>query len=135
MCDIFTKQKRSEIMRAIKNKNTKTTELAMIGIFKELHITGWRRTYSMVGKPDFVFPKKRVVVFIDGCFWHGHNCRNLTPVTNSDFWNKKREYNQRHDASVTTMLRAKRWVVIRIWECELKKKNRKSLLEKINVLL
>lgn len=134
MSDVFTVEKRSEVMRAIKSKNTKTTELKMIEIFKELHIVGWRRTYPLIGKPDFVFPQKRIVVFVDGCFWHGHDCRNVTPSKNADFWNAKREYNQQHDKTVTTTLQSKNWIVIRIWECELKKKNRENLMAKISIL-
>ena len=85
MSDIFCKEKRSSVMKAVKSRNTKTTELKMIEIFKELHIIGWRRTYPLIGKPDFVFPKKRIAVFVDGCFWHGHDCRNVTPSDNADF--------------------------------------------------
>ncbi|MBO4251272.1 MAG: very short patch repair endonuclease [Clostridia bacterium] len=135
MSDVFSTEKRSEVMRAIKSKNTKTTELKMMEIFKELHIKGWRRTYPLTGKPDFVFPKKRIAVFVDGCFWHGHDCRNVTPSTNSVFWNAKRDYNKRHDAFVTETLQKKAWTVLRIWECELKKKNREKLLEKISSLI
>jgi len=114
-------------MRKVKSRNTKTTELALIKIFKEQHITGWRRTYPMIGKPDFVFPKKRIVVFVDGCFWHGHDCRNVTPRENAEFWNNKREYNKTHDKLVTERIESMGWKVIRIWECELKKKNRDTL--------
>ncbi len=135
MSDIFSTTKRSEVMRAIKSKNTKTTELKMMEIFKELHIKGWRRTYPLIGKPDFVFPKKRIAVFVDGCFWHGHDCRNVTPSANANFWNTKRDYNRKHDQIVTETLIKKNWTVIRIWECELKRKNREKLLEKINILL
>ena len=122
-------------MKAIKSKNTKTTELKMIQIFKELKISGWRRTYPLIGKPDFVFPKKRIVVFVDGCFWHGNDCRNVTPKENSDFWDKKRDYNRVHDKEVTKTLIAKGWNVIRIWECELKKKNRENLYRKLDFLI
>ncbi len=135
MSDIFPKEKRSAVMKAVKSRNTKTTELKMIQIFKELHITGWRRTYPLVGKPDFVFPKKRIVVFVDGCFWHGHDCRNITPSDNADFWNAKRAYNKQHDEAVTETLKQKNWTVIRIWECELKNKNRDVLTLKIGPLL
>lgn len=134
MSDVFSKEKRSAVMQAVKSRDTKTTELKMIAIFRELHIVGWRRTYPLVGKPDFVFPNKRVVVFVDGCFWHGHNCRNVTPSANADFWNAKRQYNIQHDAVVTETLTEKGWKVIRIWECELKKKNSDHLLAKISVL-
>lgn len=122
-------------MKAVKSRNTKTTELKMLKVFKELHITGWRRTYPLIGKPDFVFPKKRIVVFVDGCFWHGHDCRNVTPSANAEFWNAKREYNKQHDEIVTRTLREKNWIVIRIWECELKKKNNALLYEKIRLLM
>lgn len=134
MADVFFKEKRSLVMRAIKSKNTKTTELKTIQIFKDLQIKGWRRTYPLVGKPDFVFPKKRIVVFVDGCFWHGHDCRNVTPSANAEFWDTKRDYNKKHDEIITETLIKKNWTVIRIWECELKKKNREKLLEKIKVL-
>lgn len=135
MSDIFSSEKRSAVMKAVKSRNTKTTELKMIEIFKELHIIGWRRTYPLIGKPDFVFPKKRIVIYVDGCFWHGHNCRNVTPSDNAEFWEAKRLYNKKHDEEVTQTLVQKNWTVIRIWECELKKKNRVLLLEKISMLL
>ena len=135
MSDIFTKEKRSSVMKAVKSRNTKTTELRMIEIFKELHVIGWRRTYPLIGKPDFVFPKKRIVIFVDGCFWHGHHCRNIAPSNNAEFWDAKREYNKSHDKLVTQTLENKNWTVIRIWECELKKKNREILLDKISPLL
>ena len=134
MSDIFSKEKRSAVMRAVKSRNTKTTELKMIEIFRKSHITGWRRTYPLVGKPDFVFPKKRIAVFIDGCFWHGHDCRNVTPSAHAEFWNKKRSYNKQHDALVTDALTKKGWTVIRIWECELKKKNESLLNIKMKAL-
>ena len=135
MSDVFSKEKRSQVMKAVKSKNAKTTEMKMIEIFKEQGIKGWRRTYPLIGKPDFVFPKKRIVVFVDGCFWHGHDCRNVTPSANAEFWNSKRLYNKEHDRLVVETLQQKNWTVIRIWECELKKKNRELLLEKISMLL
>ena len=135
MNDIFPEDKRSLVMKAVKSKNTKTTELALMNIFKEYRIKGWRRTYPLVGKPDFVFREKRIAVFVDGCFWHGHDCRNVTPENNAEFWAKKREYNKAHDQFITDTLKEKDWKVIRIWECELKKKNRELLLSKISELL
>ena len=129
--DIFSNEKRSTVMKAIKSKNTKTTELKMIQIFKDNHIIGWRRTYPLKGKPDFVFPKQRVVIFVDGCFWHGHDCRNITPKDNAEFWAKKRTYNKAHDLEVSNFLILKGWIVLRIWECELKKRNVNQTLKKI----
>lgn len=135
MSDIFDKEKRSEVMRAVKSKNTKSTELKMIKLFKEYHITGWRRTYPIVGHPDFVFPKKRIAIFVDGCFWHGHDCRNVTPKENAEFWNAKREYNKRHDAEVTEKLEKRDWLVIRIWECELRHTNINYFILKLKEVL
>ena len=109
MADVFSKEKRSKVMKAIKSKNTKSTELKLIAIFKELHIIGWRRTYKLMGKPDFVFPKKRVAVFVDGCFWHGHDCRNVTPSTNTEFWSAKLSTNKLRDEIVTESLQKKNY--------------------------
>ena len=92
-------------------------------MFKDRHITGWRRTYKMIGKPDFVFPKQKIVIFVDGCFWHGHDCRNVTPKNNSDYWDKKRERNIARDQTVTQTILNRGWRVVRIWECELKVRN------------
>jgi DNA mismatch endonuclease (patch repair protein) len=91
MADTFTRKERSAIMRKIKSSGNKTTEYSLIKIFKQNRITGWRRNYPLLGKPDFVFPSKRIVIFTDGCFWHGHNCRNITPKQNQTYWNKKKK--------------------------------------------
>lgn len=123
MSDVFDKKARSEIMRAVKSKDTKSTELTLIKLFKENHITGWRHNYNVKGHPDFVFLKKRIAIFVDGCFWHGHDCRNTHPSDNAEYWAKKREKNIRHDREITARFESRGWTVIRIWECELKKKN------------
>lgn len=96
-------------------------------------IKGWRRNYPVAGHPDFVFPKLKVAVFVDGCFWHGHNCRNLKPSNNSEYWEKKIKYNIEHDKKVTASFEKRGWKVLRIWECELKKKNIQTLNEKLNL--
>ncbi|MEG1668602.1 very short patch repair endonuclease [Chryseobacterium sp.] len=125
-------------MSQIKSKNTKSTELKLVEIFKDNHVTGWRRTYPMVGKPDFVFVKQRIAIFVDGCFWHGHDCRNVTPKDNADYWRDKIRRNIDRDNMVTEAIIKKGWSVIRIWECELKGKIPCSkiidLIEKIKVL-
>ena len=131
MKDVFNKEKRSDIMRAVKGKNTKSTELAMIALFKEYHITGWRHSYEVKGHPDFVFLGKRIAIFVDGCFWHGHDCRNTRPSDNAEYWAKKRERNVRHDREITERFEKRGWTVIRIWECELKKKNLQQTVEKL----
>ena len=121
MSDTFSDQDRSNIMRAVKSRGNRSTEMRLIQIFKERKITGWRRGYPLLGHPDFVFPKLRVAVFADGCFWHGHNCRNVTPRDNFDYWQKKIERNKKRDKTVTKTLAQKGWQVVRIWECDIKK--------------
>lgn len=120
MADTFSTEKRSEIMRQVKSRRNKSTELKLIEWFKTNGIKGWRRGYPLMGKPDFVFPKQRIAIFADGCFWHGHNCRNTRPAQNADYWTAKRERNVKRDRTVTEALMAKNWRVIRIWECEIK---------------
>lgn len=109
-------------MRAVKSRGNKSTELKLIEIFKNSRITGWRRNYKLFGKPDFVFPKQRLVVFVDGCFWHGHDCRNTKPADNADYWRQKIERNKKRDETVSKTLAEKGWKVLRIWECQMKKK-------------
>ena len=121
MADVFTKSKRSEVMRAVKSRGNKSTELKLIEIFKIVKITGWRRNYKLFGKPDFVFPKQRLAIFLDGCFWHGHDCRNTKPANNADYWRVKIERNKMRDEFVSKNLTDKGWRVTRIWECGIKK--------------
>lgn len=131
MADTFTKEQRSEIMRKVKSNRNKSTELKLIHFFKTHKITGWRRAFKLFGKPDFVFPKQRVAIFVDGCFWHGHNCRNTKPKDNKDYWQQKIERNRKRDSEVTQVLADKRWSVIRLWECDLK--NETKLITRINL--
>lgn len=121
MADTFSTKQRSEIMKAVKSKGNKSTEIKLIEIFKLHHITGWRRNSNLVGHPDFIFPKNRIAVFADGCFWHGHNCRNVTPSENAEYWQNKIKRNKARDKAITKELTAKGWKVVRIWECEIKK--------------
>ena len=119
-------------MQRVKSKGNKTTEVALIKVFKAEGITGWRRNYPVKGHPDFVFMKEKVAVFVDGCFWHGHDCRNTKPSQNAEFWNKKRDKNKRHDEEVTKLFMDRGWKVLRIWECELRKKNQLVLSAKLH---
>lgn len=121
MADVFSKEKRSQVMRSVRSKKNKTTEIRLIEIFNQEGITGWRRNYKVKGHPDFVFLDKKIAIFVDGCFWHGHDCRNTRPADNAEFWQKKRERNMKHDKEVTELFEKRGWTVIRIWECELKK--------------
>lgn len=123
MPDVFTIEKRSLVMSAIRGKGNKDTELRLIEIFRSQGIIGWRRNYPLPGKPDFVFPKERIAVFVDGCFWHGCPTHATWPKQNAEFWRAKILGNQRRDRSVNRLLRKAGWHVLRIWEHSLTKKN------------
>lgn len=122
-------------MARVKASGNKTTELKLIEYFSANNITGWRRNYKVKGHPDFVFLDRKIAIFVDGCFWHGHDCRNTRPADNADYWNKKREKNIQHDKEITALFERRGWTVIRIWECELKKKNLDILVSKLSFLL
>lgn len=119
MADIFNTEQRSKIMRSVKSTRNKSTEQRLIQFFKENKITGWRRNFKLFGKPDVVFPATRVVIFTDGCFWHGHDCRNTKPKANEMYWKLKIEKNRLRDGLVSKVLIEKGWKVIRLWECSL----------------
>lgn len=97
MADIFNTEVRSKIMRSVKSTRNKSTEQRLIQFFKENKITGWRRNFKLFGNPDVVFPATRVVIFTDGCFWHGHDCRNTRPKANEMYWKSKIEKNRHRD--------------------------------------
>lgn len=118
--DVFSKEKRSDVMSKIRGKGNKDTELTLIQIFKEYHITGWRRNQNIFGKPDFTFWKQRVIVFVDGCFWHGCPLHSTIPKNNKEFWESKLSKNKERDEIVCNRLKNKGWKVLRIWEHELK---------------
>lgn len=135
MPDVFDKSKRSEIMSHVRSKGNKSTEAKLIKIFVDNGLCGWKRNYPVKGHPDFVFPKEKVAVFVDGCFWHGHDCRNTRPKENREYWQKKRERNIQHDKEITELFEKRGWTVLRIWECELKKENQPETLSRIRIAL
>ena len=135
MSDIFNKEKRSAIMSKVRSKDNKSTEMRLIAFFKANNITGWRRNYKVKGKPDFVFLDKRIAIFVDGCFWHGHDCRNLKPSDNKEYWDLKIKKNKQRDKDITKLFTDRGWTVIRIWECEFKKKNIEILKYKLRHLM
>ena len=135
MADVFTKEQRSDVMRKVHGKGNRSTELKLIEVFSEAGIKGWKRNYPVKGHPDFVFLDRKIAIFVDGCFWHGHNCRNTTPKQNADYWDSKRLKNMQHDKEVTQMFINRGWIVLRIWECELKKGNRANLIDRIMHIL
>ena len=135
MPDIFTKAKRSEVMSRIRSRGNRDTELALIRIFRAHGITGWRRHQRVFGNPDFVFPKRRLAVFVDGCFWHGCPKHETKPRNNAAFWRKKFAANKARDRLVTWTLRRAGWHVLRIWEHELARKNEARLVIRLRLAL
>lgn len=131
MADVFSPEVRSRVMSKIRSTGNASTELKLKEIFRVKKIKGWRRNFPLYGKPDFVFPKKRIAVFVDGCFWHGHDCKNLKPKSNLDYWSQKIQRNQARDKAVTKTLRQKKWRVVRIWECSIKKGELTSKLQAV----
>lgn len=108
-------------MAQVKSSNGKSTEQKLVAVFRAQRFVGWRRGYPLTGKPDFVFLKPKVAVFVDGCFWHGHPVKCRIPSTNRDYWIKKIAGNVRRDKSVTRELRKQGWIVLRIWEDQVDK--------------
>jgi DNA mismatch endonuclease (patch repair protein) len=133
--DIFTKRKRSEVMSRIRGSGNKGTELRLIQIFRANNITGWRRGSLLPGKPDFVFPKLKSAVFVDGCFWHGCPKHGRSPRSNAEYWSAKIAGNKARDHRVNRLLRTKDWIVVRIWEHELAKRNTVRLLKRLEPLV
>ena len=121
MADVHTPEQRSRNMSRVRSSGNRTTELLMIRLLKTSKVNGWRRHYSVFGNPDLVFPKRRIAVFIDGCFWHGcrRGCRSI-PATNADFWMAKIAINKQRDRLVNKTLRRAGWTVLRFWEHELR---------------
>ncbi|AOT71908.1 very short patch repair endonuclease [Geosporobacter ferrireducens] len=122
MADVFTKEKRSEVMSKIRSKDTKIEVLVRKWLFA--HGFRFRKNDNRYpGKPDIVLPKYKTVIFVHGCFWHGHeNCKVANiPKTRTDFWLSKINRNKEKDVLNTEALRKEGWNVIIIWECELKK--------------
>ena len=122
MADIFSEEQRSRIMSAIHSSSTKPEKR----LRRALWGLGFRyriNSKKLPGTPDIVLPRYRTVIFVHGCFWHGHkDCKNYTvPKTNTEFWTAKVARNQERDQEVWRQLEAKGWYVIIVWECELKK--------------
>jgi len=132
MADMFTPQRRSEIMSRIGAKDTKPELI----VRKHLHSKGYRfrlHQKRMPGKPDIVLKKFNTVIMINGCFWHGHeNCKEYKiPKTNPDFWKLKIERNIERDAKNLEKLANLGWNVIVVWECQLENGSRIKTLHEI----
>ena len=159
MPDIFNKAKRSAVMSRIRGTGNKDTELRLIQVFRANGITGWRRQqlicfnlqpptsnpersklvvgrrkFSRGVRPDFIFLRLRVAVFVDGCFWHGCPKHFIKPKGNAKFWHDKIARNRARDRLVNRALRRSGWTVLRIWEHELRRKNETRLLRRLAVV-
>lgn len=132
MPDIVSKENRSKIMSKIRSKDTKLE----IEFRKSVWKCGlrYRLHYKIAGKPDMVFPSKRVAVFIDSCFWHNcpKHCRK--PKSNIDYWNSKLKKNAKRDREVNLLLKKQGWKVLRLWEHEIYKNLDSCLKRVINFL-
>lgn len=129
--DIFSQTKRSEVMSAVRGKGNRSTELRLVEIFRAQKITGWRRHAKVFGSPDIVFPKLKLAVFVDGCFWHGCPEHGTMPATNRGFWETKITRNRARDREVNRELKKRGWRVLRLWEHELHKKREKSAVARL----
>jgi DNA mismatch endonuclease (patch repair protein) len=125
--DVFSKKKRSEIMRAVRGRETGPERK----IRKALFARGFRYRLNvsrLPGSPDLVFPKHRAVLFVHGCFWHGHACARgrRAPKTNAAYWREKIAGNVKRDAKVRAALRRMGWRVKISWECDLQDVEREA---------
>lgn len=102
-------------MAAIRSKGNKATELKLVSILRAHGIKGWRRHQPLPGKPDFLFRRERLAVFVDGCFWHGCPKHGRKPGSNRKYWLSKLARNKHRDLAVSKNLRRSGWRVMRIW--------------------
>ena len=126
MTDVFTKEKRSEIMSKIRSKNTK----AEILVFRELRRRGiyFQKHYNRaLGKPDIALPRKKIAIFIDGDFWHGYRFSKMKDRLPKKYWQQKIENNIKRDRRNQAKLKRDGWKVLRVWEHEVIKKFNKTL--------
>ena len=132
MSDVLTPEQRHKNMAAIHSVSTKPE----VKLRKELWRKGFRYRKNdkrLPGSPDIVLPKYRTVIFVHGCFWHGHKgCNKYTvPKTNTDFWVEKVAWNRQRDQEVWRQLEAKDWSVMIVWECELEKKRFDETIDRV----
>lgn len=121
---------RSEIMRQVKSENT-TPERIVRRLLTNLGFRYQLHAVDLPGKPDVVFRGKKKIIFIHGCFWHGHSCKrgDRPPKTNMEYWSSKIAKNRIRDESISSTLTAQGWRLLTIWECEMKED--KKLSQKI----
>ena len=140
MADIYSRAERSALMAKVRGHGNLTTEAALAKLLRAQGWSGWRRQLVVRGRaagerfqvrPDFVFPVRRLVVFVDGCFWHGCPRHGTRPRGNAAFWRAKFRRNLARDRRDTRRLRRAGWRVLRLWEHELRAKARPALSKKL----
>jgi len=131
--DNLTPEQRRKNMQNIRSAGT-SPELLIAKELRRQKIYFAKNAKAIIGKPDFVFRRKRVAVFVDSDFWHGHRTRCVMPKSNCEYWEKKIERNKKRDKQVTRALKKEGWTVIRLWEKDIKRDLKKSLGKIINVL-
>lgn len=135
MVDIFDKKKRSEIMSEISGKNTKPELLIRKALFSEGYRYRLHRK-ELPGNPDIIFPGRKKVIFINGCYWHGHNCKKAAlPETNKQFWEKKISGNVARDKKNLDKLLKMGWKSFVIWQCEIKKSSLGNIIKQAKKFL
>lgn len=119
--DRLSKEHRSRLMSRVRSKNT-TTEMFVRSLIHKLGFRYRLHYKTLPGKPDLAFPSKRKVIFVNGCFWHGHQgCpKGRLPKSNLDVWAPKIQRNQARDAEVQEQLKNSGWIALTVWQCELK---------------
>jgi DNA mismatch endonuclease (patch repair protein) len=131
MADNHTKEVRSMNMSHIRSKNTKPQERVRKYLFSR-GLRYRKNVRKLPGCPDIVFPKYKTVVFVNGCFWHHHDCgRFVWPASNEEYWHKKIDRNVKRDKENESLLKEMGWRVLTIWECQLKKDVAEDNLKKL----
>lgn len=133
MTDVLTKEQRKLNMSRIRGKDT-SPELKIRKMLYANGIRGYRVHYSIPGKPDIVFTKKRIAIFIDGCYWHKCPLCFKEPQTNHDFWMDKINSNVKRDQEVNIILESDGWTVLRFWEHEIRKEPEEVVKKIVNAL-
>jgi len=133
--DPLSRRRRSELMARIRGRGNRSTELALAALLRRHRVTGWRRHAALFGRPDFVFARERLAVFVDGEFWHGHPKRGRLPGTNRAYWRAKIARNRARDRLVNRALRRQGWRVLRIWEHRLAPALASKTIEKLRSAL
>jgi DNA mismatch endonuclease (patch repair protein) len=124
MADVFTKDKRRQIMQSVRRENTKP-ETMFADLLRSMNLQFLQHPQHLPGRPDFHFPAANIVVFVHGCFWHGHDkCTKGKTLSKSnyEYWQMRINRNKRRDRRVTRKLREAGFSVYTVWECEIKKR-------------